>query len=81
MLSKEELRQKRKEAYQKAKAKRDADPKYQALKEQVKAKRKAKYQAFKVEQKSKKQETKDKKQAQKDAALMVLMFPASQLED
>jgi hypothetical protein len=51
MHSKEELRQKRKEAYQKGKAKRDADPLYQALKEKVKQDRKDKYRAFQDQQK------------------------------
>lgn len=80
MLSKEEIRQKRKEAYQKAKAKRDADPCYQALKEKVKQDRKAKYRAFQDRQKRAKLEAKQKKRAEKDAALMALFIPASELE-
>jgi hypothetical protein len=80
MLSKEEIRQKRKDAYQKAKAKRDADPRYQALKEKVKQDRKAKYRAFQDQQKRAKLEAKQKKRAEKDAALMALFIPASELE-
>jgi hypothetical protein len=80
MLSKEELRQKRKEAYQKAKAKRDADPRYQALKEKVKQDRKEKYREFQDQQKKEKLEVKQKKRAEKDAALMALVMPASKLE-
>lgn len=79
MYSKEELRQKRKEAYQKAKAKRDADPRYQALKEKVKQDRKDKYRAFQDQQKQAKLEAKQRKRAEKDAALMALMMPASEL--
>jgi hypothetical protein len=80
MLSKEDLRQKRKEAYQKAKARRDADPRYQALKEKVKQERKDKYRAFQNQQKRTKLEAKQKVRAEKDAALMALVMPASKLE-
>lgn len=80
MHSKEELRQMRKVAYQKAKAKRDADPAYQALKEKQKLERKDKYQAFKAQQKEAKLSAKRQKQADKDAALMALMIPASSLK-
>jgi type III secretory pathway component EscR len=80
MMTKEELRQKRKEAYQQAKAKRDADPRYQQLLEKVKEKRKAKYRAFKDQQKKEKIEAKQKRIAEKDAALMALVKPASELE-
>ncbi len=78
-MDKEELRQKRKDAYQKAKAKRDADPKYQALKEKVKEARKAKYRAFQDQRKTAKEEDRKKRRAEKDAALMALLKPASQI--
>lgn len=81
MNTKDELRQKRKEAYQKAKAKRDADPRYQLMKEKVKEQRKAKYRAFKDQQKKEKLEAKQKRIAEKDAALMALVMPASKLEN
>jgi hypothetical protein len=80
MMTKEEIRQKRKEAYQQAKAKRDADPRYQALKEKVKEERKAKYRVFKDQQKKEKLAAKQKRIAEKDAALMALIMPASSLE-
>ena len=80
MTSKEELRQRRKEAYQKAKAKRDADPRYQAMKEKAKLDRRAAYQKFKEQQKSAKLEEKQKRIAEKDAALMALVIPASKLK-
>jgi hypothetical protein len=79
-MTKEELRQKRKEAYQQAKAKRNADPRYQALKQRIKAERKAKYRALKDQQKKEKLEAKQKRIAEKDAALMALVMPASNLE-
>jgi redox-sensitive bicupin YhaK (pirin superfamily) len=81
MNTKEELRQKRKEAYQRAKAKRDADPRYQALKEKIKQDRKNKYRVFKGQQKQAKLEAELKKRAEKDAALMSLLMPASELEN
>ena len=80
MHNKEEIRQKRKDAYQKAKAKRDADPRYQALKEKVKQDRKDKHRAFKDQQKKERLDAKQKRVAEKDAALMALMMPASLLE-
>lgn len=80
MHTKEELRQKRKEAYQKAKAKRDADPKYQAMKEQAKQARKDQYRAFRDRRKKAAQDEKEKIRAEQDAALMALMRPASELE-
>ena len=81
MFDKEELRQKRKETYQKAKAKRDADPRYQALKEKANLDRKDKYRAFQDQQKKAKLEAKQKKRAEKDAVLMALLKPASELEE
>ncbi len=78
-MDKEALRQKRKEAYQKAKAKRDADPKYQTLKELMNETRRAKYSAFQNQKKKAKEDERKKKRAEKDAALMALLKPASQL--
>ncbi|MCA9508572.1 MAG: hypothetical protein KC505_09140 [Myxococcales bacterium] len=80
MLTKEELRQKRKEAYQKAKAKRDADPQFQALKEKMKEARKEKYRAHRDKIKKAKEEEKQKKRAEKDASLMVFFKSDSELE-
>lgn len=79
-MDKEQLRQKRKEAYQQAKAKRDADPRYQALKEKIKQERRAKYQAMREKNKNEKRKAKLKKRAEKDAALLALLMPASELE-
>jgi hypothetical protein len=81
MDTKEALRLKRKEAYQKAKAKRDADPRFIALKEKLKEDRKAKYRAYKDAQKKAKLEAKEKRIDEKDAALMVLVIKASDLEE
>jgi hypothetical protein len=81
MNTKENLRQKRKEAYQKAKAKRDADPRYQALKEKAKAERREKYRAFKEWQKQAKLLAKQKKIAEKDAVLMGMVMRGKEWED
>ncbi len=72
---------KKKRAYQKAKAKRDTDPRFIALKEKLKEDRRAKYRAFKDSQKKAKLEAKKKRIAEKDAALMALVMKASDLED
>lgn len=80
MDKKEALRLKRKEAYQKAKAKRDADPRFIALKEKLKEERKAKYREFNDAQKKAKLEAKRKRIAEKDAALMVLVMKGMELE-
>lgn len=80
MQCKEEIRQKRKEAYQKAKVKRDADPRYQALKEKVKQDRKAKYQAFKKRKKMTNEEEKSKARAARDEALKAFFVTADELE-
>lgn len=79
-MDKDELRQRRKEAYQQAKAKRDADPRYQALKEKANADRRAQYRTFKEQQKKAKREEKEKRIAEKDAVLMALVMKASDLE-
>lgn len=81
MQNKEQLSQKRKEAYRKAKAKRDADPRYQAMKEKANQERRAKYRAMRDQQKREKLEAKQKARAEKDALLMALMMPASKLEN
>jgi|HubBroStandDraft_6_1064221.scaffolds.fasta_scaffold1040291_1 hypothetical protein len=62
-MNKEELKAKRKEAYQKAKEKRDLDPKYIALKEKARQERKAQYQEYKNKLK---QEKEAERQKQKD---------------
>ncbi len=80
MDTKEALRLKRKGAYQKAKAKRDADPRFIALKEKLKENRKAKCRAFKDAQKKAKLEAKQKRIAEKDAALMALVMKGAELE-
>lgn len=79
-MTKEELRQKRKEAYQQAKANRDADPRYQALIERAKLERQKKYRAARNQQREEKRTAKQKRIAEKDAALMALLMPASHLE-
>jgi hypothetical protein len=81
MNSKEELRQKRKEAYQRAKTKRDADPRYQALKEKAKAERRAKYRAFKDAQKQARLLAKQERIAEKDKALMGMVVKGVDWED
>lgn len=78
-MTKEEQQKKRKEAYKRAKAKRDADPRYQALKEKIKQERKAKYQTIKEQMKQEKLLAKQKRIAEKDAALMTFVMPASNL--
>lgn len=79
-MDKEALQKKRRQAYLAAKAKRDADPRYQQLKEDAKQKRKAQYQAIRTQIKDAKRAERDKRIAEKDAALMALVFPASMLE-
>ena len=79
MMTKEELKKRRKEVYQKAKARRDADPEYIALKEKQKESRQAQYQAIKAKRKQAKEEEQLKARAEKDAALMALLKPASEL--
>lgn len=80
MTTKEELRLRRKEAYKQAKAARDADPAFLALKEKAKQERKAKYRAFRDEQRAIKRAEKEKRIAEKDAALMVFFISAADLE-
>lgn len=79
-MDKDELHQRRKEAYQQAKAKRDADPRYQALKEKANADRRKQYRAFKDQQKKVKREAREKRIAEKDAVLMELIMKASELK-
>lgn len=81
MLTKEQIREKRKALYQQAKAKRDADPHYQALKENAKLERRKKYREYADQQKQEKLDEKLKKRAQKDALLMEMIKPASSLDD
>lgn len=62
-MNKEELKAKRKEAYQKAKAVRDNDPVYLAKKERARLMRKEQYRAFR--NKIKEEKLADKKALQK----------------
>ena len=80
MLTKEELRQKRKDAYRAAKEKRDADPKFIAFKEKIKAQKKAYQKSVKDRNKKTKEEARKKARQERDAALMALLRPASELE-
>lgn len=80
MNTKEELRRRRKDAYQKAKALRDSDPHYQALKEQQKQERRAAYRALKEQRDHEKLRAKRERIAEKDKALMALMITATELE-
>lgn len=80
-MNQEELKKRRKLAYREAKARRDADPAYQAMKEKAKIDRKAHYRSIKDAIKSEKQLEKKMRQAEKDAALMALIKPASSLEE
>lgn len=61
--TKEKLRQMRKEAYQKAKALRDADPEYQELKEKEKQKRKELYRHEKELMKQRQKEQQNRQDA------------------
>lgn len=60
----------RKAAYQKAKAARDNDPKYQAMKVQAKEERRARYQAHKQKIKDEKEAARRERQRIKDEVLM-----------
>lgn len=79
-MDKNALKQQRKEAYRKAKEMRDANPVYQALKEQARHERKTRYRAFRDQQRLIKQEEKQKRIAEKDAALMAFFVTAEELE-
>lgn len=68
-MNKEELKAKRKEAYQEAKKKRDQDPSYLAQKERAKAMRKEQYQALKNKIKDQKLLEKKAKLAERDEEL------------
>jgi hypothetical protein len=80
MINKDECKQKRKEAYQKAKAKREADPKYIEAKAKYKQLKKAKYKAIKEKIKNSKIDQKAYNQEQRDKELMALVKRASDLE-
>lgn len=80
-MDKESLRKARKEAYQKAKAMRDADPKYQAIKEKAKADRRAQYKEFKEQQKQKKILDKQKRSAERDKELLVMVMKGKEWEE
>lgn len=79
-MNKEEISKKRKEAYEKAKRKRDADPRYQEMKEKFKQKRRDEYRAAKEKQKNKKLEEKRAKIREKDAVLLEIITNASVIE-
>lgn len=68
-MDKEAQKAKRKEAYQKAKEKRDRDPEYLALKEKANAARKAQYQEYKNKLKAEKLQEKKLRQAERDEEL------------
>lgn len=68
-MDKEEIKARRKEAYQQAKKQREEDPSYQAMKEKAKAMRKEQYQAFKKKIKDSKQQAKKARQAERDEEL------------
>jgi hypothetical protein len=65
---KEAARQYRKDAYRKMKEQRAADPKYQAMKEAVKLRRREMYQEIKAKRKTEARDVKSKIQVQKTEA-------------
>lgn len=80
-MDKDELKKRRREAYQKAKARRDADPRYQELKEKIKQQRKAHYRALKDKRKQAKEAEKQQQQAQKEETLKQFFITAKELEE
>jgi hypothetical protein len=83
-LRKEQARQIRKQAYQSAKERRAKDPKYIAMKEAVKERRRAEYQKIKErrkavasEQKTKLKDEKAAQRASKDLELMQMVQRAT----
>lgn len=68
-MTKEEIKAKRKEAYLRAKAQRDNDPNYLALKEKLKIARRAKYRAYVEKQKAKIEALRIKRQQMRDDEL------------
>ncbi|MCA9508277.1 MAG: hypothetical protein KC505_07655 [Myxococcales bacterium] len=69
-MDKEKLKALRKAAYQKAKADRENDPEYQAMKAKVKEERKARYKAYKQQLKDAKEAARIERQRKKDQELM-----------
>lgn len=69
MMSKEEIKEKRKKLYQELKAKRDNDPEYVAMKQKAKKERQKKYQEYKEQIKAQKNAEKEQRQKQKDQVL------------
>ena len=80
---KEKLRKMRREAYRRAKEMRESDPKFQEMKAKQKEKqreiRKAAYQRAKTAMNSKKEARSLEGQEKRDAELMALMKPASEI--
>jgi type II secretory pathway component HofQ len=79
-MDKDELKKRRKEAYQKAKAKRDADPRYQALKEEQKRRRKQQYRDLKEREKQKKIAEKLEREKKRDDEIAEEFNLSEQLE-
>ncbi len=69
-MDKEQLKAMRKAAYQKAKAARDNDPEYQAMKTKVKEEQRARYRALKQKIKDEKEAARIERQRVKDELLM-----------
>ncbi len=69
-MDKEQIKALRKAAYQKAKAARDNDPEYQAMKAKANEERRARYKAHKEKLKSAKEADRLERQRKKDEALM-----------
>lgn len=78
-MNKEEQRALRKAAYQKAKAARDNDPAYQALKQKMKDEQKARYQAFKKKCNDEKKAARQERQKARDEVLMEVFGLKDQL--
>lgn len=69
-MDKEHIKAVRKAAYQKAKAARDNDPEYQAMKAKAKEERQSRYKAHKEKLKNAKEAQRLERQREKDEALM-----------
>ena len=76
---KEKLKKIRRETYLKMKEKRDNDPKYVALKEAQKKRKKEAYQKIKKDQKAKKDAVKAEERRKRDEALMKMLGRASDI--
>jgi hypothetical protein len=80
-MSKEEIRARRKEAYQAAKTRRAQSPKYIELKERQKAYRQAQYQKAKAWKQAKKDAKRQKELVEKKLLLFSLLKTADELEN